>query len=57
VGLVARLRARIGEELDDEAACRHVVLGGVLVLLALVEHATTEDLRTQFPDLPDTSTA
>lgn len=47
-----RLRARIGEELDGEQARAHVVLGGVLVLLALMEHAHANDMRFQFPDLP-----
>lgn len=56
VGLVERLRVRIGDELDDEAARTHVVLGGVLVLLGLMELAITDDLLTQFPDLPDRST-
>jgi hypothetical protein len=48
---------RIGEEIDDDEAVRnHVIIGGVLVLLSLIDYATAEDLRTRFPDLPDTST-
>ena len=51
--MLERLRARIADEVADEQARAHVVLGGVLVLLALVEHATAESMRTQFPDMPD----
>lgn len=57
VGLLDRLRARIGEELADEQARNHAVLGGALVLLGLVEHATAETLRAQFPDVPDADLA
>ena len=52
-GLVDRLRARIGEELADERARTHAVLGGVLVLLGLAQHASAEEMRLQFPDAPD----
>lgn len=48
--LLGRLRSRISEELHDELPRRHVVLGGAVVLLALIEYARAEDMRRQFPD-------
>ena len=49
-GLLDRLRARIGEELANEQARTHAVLGGALVLLGLVEYVQAEAMRLQFPD-------
>lgn len=54
VELVNRLQIRVIEELDDESAQTHAVLGGAMVLLALIDYATTQELRTRFPDLPET---
>lgn len=50
--LLERLRARIGEELADERARSHAVLGGALVLVGLVEYVEAEAMRLQFPDTP-----
>lgn len=52
-GLLDRLRTRIGEELTDEVACTHAVLGGTLVLVGLVEYVQADSFRAQFPDVPD----
>ncbi len=54
-GLIYRLEARIVEETDDEQAHRHVVYGGVFVLLGLIEYANSQLLRIQFPDAPEPS--
>jgi hypothetical protein len=49
-GVLERLHARIVEEVRDEQPRTPAVLGGAMMLLALVAYAHLEDMRHQFPD-------
>lgn len=51
--MIERLRDRVAEELTDERSRTYAVLGGAMVLVALVEYARAEDMRLEFPDAPE----